>query len=121
MKAHTRLLLALLLGAVLGVVLHPLAGDPTLAAISTHVLRPIGQIFLRSIFMVVVPLVVSALIAGVYELGQGRNLPGVGLGLSLVAAVAEAHGGRFELGDGPGVFDGSGPGLRAAVVLPSAT
>ena len=77
MKAHTRLLLALLLGAVLGVVLHPLAGDPTLAAISTHVLRPIGQIFLRSIFMVVVPLVVSALIAGVYELGQGRNLPGV--------------------------------------------
>ena len=77
MKAHTRLLLALLLGAALGVLLHPLAGDPTLATISVDVLRPIGQIFLRSIFMVVVPLVVSALIAGVYELGQGHNLPGV--------------------------------------------
>lgn len=77
MKAHTRLLLALLLGAALGVLLHPLAGDPALSTISVHVLRPIGQIFLRSIFMVVVPLVVSALIAGVYELGQGRNLPGV--------------------------------------------
>jgi signal transduction histidine kinase len=54
------------------------------------------------------------------RLENSRNLPGVGLGLSLVAAVAEAHGGRFELGDGPGHFDGSGPGLRAAVVLPSA-
>jgi signal transduction histidine kinase len=57
-------------------------------------------------------------------LKRGRRLdetkPGSGLGLSLVAAVAEAHGGRVELGDGPGLFDGSGPGLRAAVVLPSA-
>ena len=54
------------------------------------------------------------------RLENSRNLPGVGLGLSLVAAVAEAHGGRVERGDGPGLFDGSGPGLRAAVVLPSA-
>lgn len=77
MKAHTRLLLALVLGAALGALLHPLAADPMLGAISQHVLRPIGQLFLRSIFMVVVPLVVSALIAGVYELGQGHNLPGV--------------------------------------------
>ena len=37
----------------------------------------LGQLFLRTIFMVVVPLVVSALVVGVYELGQGRDLPGV--------------------------------------------
>jgi DAACS family dicarboxylate/amino acid:cation (Na+ or H+) symporter len=43
-------------------------------ALSTHVLRPIGQIFLRTIFMIVVPMVFSALVIGVYELGRGRGL-----------------------------------------------
>jgi len=53
------------------------------------------------------------------RLENSRNMPGAGLGLSLVAAVAEAHGGRLELGEGPGAYGGSGPGLRAALVLPS--
>ncbi len=54
------------------------------------------------------------------RLDNSRNQPGVGLGLSLVAAVAEAHGGRLELAEGPGRFQGSGPGLRAALVFPPA-
>jgi len=53
------------------------------------------------------------------RLENSRNLPGSGLGLSLVAAVAQAHGGRLELGEGPGAYDGSGPGLRAALILPA--
>jgi len=52
------------------------------------------------------------------RLENSRNEPGSGLGLSLVAAVAEAHGGRIELDEGPGSFDGKGPGLRVAFVLP---
>ncbi len=35
------------------------------------------------------------------RLENSRNKPGAGLGLSLVAAVAEAHGGRLEAGRGP--------------------
>lgn len=54
------------------------------------------------------------------RLENSRNEPGAGLGLSLVAAVAEAHGGRLELDEGPGVVGGSGPGLRVALVLPRA-
>ncbi len=54
------------------------------------------------------------------RLENSRNEPGSGLGLSLVAAVAEAHGGRLELDEGPGAFDGKGPGLRVALVLPRA-
>jgi signal transduction histidine kinase len=52
------------------------------------------------------------------RLENSRSEPGVGLGLSLVAAVAEAHGGRLEITEGPGAVDGHGPGLRAALVLP---
>ena len=54
------------------------------------------------------------------RLENSRNQPGVGLGLSLVAAVAEAHGGRLEVDEGPGAADGFGPGLRVALVLPRA-
>ena len=53
------------------------------------------------------------------RLENSRNQPGSGLGLSLVAAVAQAHGGRLDLGEGPGVYEGSGPGLRAALILPA--
>jgi signal transduction histidine kinase len=55
------------------------------------------------------------------RLEQSRTQPGAGLGLSLVAAVAEAHGGRVELSEGPGALnDGAsadGPGLRVALIL----
>ncbi len=54
------------------------------------------------------------------RLENSRHQPGAGLGLSLVAAVAQAHGGRIELGEGPGRFEGKGPGLRVAIILPSA-
>src|SRR5688572_27007939 len=42
-----------------------------------NVLRPLGQVFLRAIFMIVVPMVFSALIIGVYELRRGQGLSGV--------------------------------------------
>ena len=54
------------------------------------------------------------------RLENSRSLPGVGLGLSLVLVVAEAHGGRLEIDEGPGKVGGIGPGLRVALVLPRA-
>jgi signal transduction histidine kinase len=54
------------------------------------------------------------------RLENSRNQPGAGLGLSLVAAVAEAHGGRLELDEGPGKVGEMGPGLRVALILPRA-
>ncbi|MBV8593570.1 MAG: HAMP domain-containing protein [Caulobacteraceae bacterium] len=54
------------------------------------------------------------------RLENSRNAPGAGLGLSLVAAVARAHGGRLDLDEGPGAAEGAGPGLRAALVIPAA-
>ena len=52
------------------------------------------------------------------RLENSRSEPGVGLGLSLVAAVARAHKGQLELDEGPGRIDGHGPGLRVALVFP---
>ncbi|MEM7221910.1 MAG: ATP-binding protein [Pseudomonadota bacterium] len=46
-----------------------------------------------------------------YRLEASRSTPGSGLGLSLVAAVVELHGGRLELGDNE-------PGLKATLDLP---
>jgi signal transduction histidine kinase len=54
------------------------------------------------------------------RLENSRNQPGAGLGLSLVGAVAEAHGGRLELDEGPGKVGEMGPGLRVALILPRA-
>ena len=45
-----------------------------------------------------------------YRGDASRGTPGVGLGLSLVAAVARLHGGRLELSD-------NHPGLRARLIL----
>lgn len=46
-----------------------------------------------------------------YRLEESRTTAGSGLGLSLVAAVARLHGGRFYLAD-------NAPGLRAIISLP---
>ncbi|RZJ93610.1 MAG: HAMP domain-containing protein [Brevundimonas sp.] len=51
------------------------------------------------------------------RLDNSRTEPGSGLGLSLVVAVLEAHGGRVQLDEGPGAYEGSGPGLRVALVV----
>ena len=45
-----------------------------------------------------------------YRGDASRGTPGLGLGLSLVAAVARLHGGRLELSD-------NHPGLRARLIL----
>jgi signal transduction histidine kinase len=62
----------------------------------------------------------SRVIERFVRLENSRNTSGAGLGLSLVAAVAEAHGGRLELDEGPGKVGESGPGLRVAFILPRA-
>ena len=54
----------------------------------------------------------SKVIERFYRGDASRGTPGVGLGLSLVAAVAKLHGGALELGD-------NHPGLSARLRLPA--
>src|SRR5690606_29088360 len=65
----------LVLGIVLGAALHATAPDSeAIHGLSKNLFTPVGQIFLRTIFMIVVPMVFSALVLGVYELGQSHGL-----------------------------------------------
>jgi DAACS family dicarboxylate/amino acid:cation (Na+ or H+) symporter len=85
-KLHTQLLVALVAGAAVGLALDGLVDAPWLAWTAANLLQPIGQLFLRAIFMIVVPMVFSALVIGVYELGRGHDLKGVA-GRTLIYTV----------------------------------
>lgn len=88
-KSSLHLLFALILGAALGTLLHG-SDSVYLKNFVDHVLGPIGQIFLRLIFMVVVPLIFSALILGVRELGSGDGLRSIAKRTMIWTLVASA-------------------------------
>lgn len=78
MAQHWKILLGLALGACLGVFAN-LVLDPETTKIFSYFADGIGQVFLRLIFMVVVPLVFCALTLGVWGIGDVRKLGRLGL------------------------------------------
>ncbi len=88
MKQHQKLLLGFLFGVIFGLIGYyflPMKAYPFMQTV-TDVCALAGAIFLRMVFMVVVPLIVSAIILGVFELGKGRGLGKVA-GRSLLYTV----------------------------------
>jgi len=81
MPLHTKILIGLVLGAVAGAVAQNTLGtdNPGLKTFIEQVARPLGQIFLNMIFMVVVPLLFSALVLGIAEIGDVKKIGRVGL------------------------------------------
>ena len=85
MKQHTKLLLGFVLGVTFGLIGYyylPTSQYPFMGNFS-EVMTFLGATFLRMIFMVVVPLILSALMLGTMELGKGAGLGKVG-GFSLL-------------------------------------
>lgn len=86
---HTKILIGLLIGAVAGLIANVLgtatgadANENGLADwldLTIYWIEPIGRIFLRLMFMVVLPLVFSALSLAVVEIGDVRKLGRMGL------------------------------------------
>jgi DAACS family dicarboxylate/amino acid:cation (Na+ or H+) symporter len=76
---HTKILIGLVAGATAGLICNgAFAQSPRLAWLIENLIYPFGQVFLRIIFMAVVPLIFSALALGVAELGDIRQLGRVG-------------------------------------------
>ncbi len=78
-KLANRILLGLLVGAAAGALTLVIGAEvPALLegarAVSTAVFDPLGQIFLRMLFFVVMPLVFASLAAGVAQLGELSHL-----------------------------------------------
>jgi DAACS family dicarboxylate/amino acid:cation (Na+ or H+) symporter len=75
-----RILAGFVLGLVAGLLAYSFARDARwVAAAVTYVTNPIGQIFLRLLFMLVIPLLFSALVVGIAEMGEIRTLRAVGV------------------------------------------
>ncbi len=80
MALHTKMLIGFLIGLIAGLIVYTVApGAPWVETVTTYITGPIGQIFLRLLFMLVIPLLVSALIVGVSEMGELAALKRVGL------------------------------------------
>ena len=76
---HVRVLLGFVLGALLGLAAHFYAVDaPITHAVIVYGTKPLGQIFLNLLFMLVIPLMFSALVLGVAELGDIASLGRLG-------------------------------------------
>lgn len=74
MKNHYKLIIGLVLGIILGTLAHPFQDLPWLEVINANIFYPIGQIFLRLLFMIVVPMVFSALVLGVFDLASHQGV-----------------------------------------------
>ena len=78
---HTKILIGLVAGAVIGGTLNSIlgAGAPQLTFLADHITNPIGQIFLRLLLLLVIPLVFSSLTLGVAGLGDLRSIGRIGV------------------------------------------
>jgi DAACS family dicarboxylate/amino acid:cation (Na+ or H+) symporter len=89
---HTKILIGLVLGAVVGGTLNSVmgAGAPQLTFVADHITNPIGQLFLRLLLLIVVPLVFSSLVVGVAGLGDLRRIGRIGVKSLIYTVVISA-------------------------------
>lgn len=91
MPLHLRMLLAFAIGTGAGLLVHAYAVDAAwVQNLITYVTDPIGKIFLSLLFMLVLPLLFSALVMGVTEMGDIRSLGRVGWKTLLYTVVVSS-------------------------------
>ena len=75
-----QMLIGFVVGLVAGLIAYSTQRDAAwVEIVTTYVTQPIGQIFLRLLFMLVIPLLFSALVVGISEMGEVQSLKRVGL------------------------------------------
>ncbi|MGL4675960.1 MAG: cation:dicarboxylate symporter family transporter, partial [Wohlfahrtiimonas sp.] len=71
-----QIMIALAFGIIVGSILH---GSTNQAWVIDNILNPAGQIFIKMIQMIVVPIVISTLIVGIAGVGDTKKLGKLGL------------------------------------------
>ena len=94
MKLHTKIALGLVLGAFVGGLGNAFfGGAPWLDWISNNVAYPVGQVFLRMLFMTVVPIVFTSIalgVAGIGDIGTLGRLGGRTMGFFALSTLIAA-------------------------------
>lgn len=89
----TQILCGLVAGIALGLAAREIwAESETLSGVVANVIQPVGNIFLRLIFMVVIPLILSAIVLGITGIGDLRNLGRIGIKSFAVTLILSAIG-----------------------------
>lgn len=125
MPQHTKIFVGLLLGAMAGAIAQSVLPDGTanqaLKDFNSNWATPLGDIFLYLIFMVVVPLLFSALVNGVVEIGEAAKVGRTGLRALLLTiilsgiAVGIGLGGVNLVKPGAGISDAERDRLTAGI------
>ena len=91
LELQWQMLIGFMVGLVAGLIVYTTQrGAPWVETVTTYVTQPIGQIFLRLLFMLVIPLLFSALVVGISEMGEIRSLKRVGLRTLAYTVVVSA-------------------------------
>ncbi|MGY0558958.1 MULTISPECIES: dicarboxylate/amino acid:cation symporter [unclassified Lysobacter] len=80
MPLHWKMAIGFVAGLLLGMIAHYVSGADAawVQWLTNYVTQPAGQLFLRLIFMLIIPLLFSALVVGIAEMGDVRSLGRVG-------------------------------------------
>lgn len=97
LSLHSKMAIGFAVGILAGVLANLYALETSwLAGLIQYVTDPVGRIFLNLLFMLVVPLVFSALVLGVVEIGDPRSLGRIGgrtlVFILVVTAIAVSIG-----------------------------
>ncbi|WP_271397804.1 dicarboxylate/amino acid:cation symporter [Salinicoccus roseus] len=78
-KLTIQIIIALILGIIVGSVLSPMADQSWVQWVDQYIFNLVGQLFLNMIFMMVVPVVFISIVLGVVNVGDPKMLGGIGL------------------------------------------
>jgi dicarboxylate/amino acid:cation (Na+ or H+) symporter, DAACS family len=89
---HTRILIGLVAGAIAGGIANSVltGASAELQWVVDHITDPVGQLFLRLLLLLVVPLVFSSLLLGVAGLGDLRRIGRIGVKSLVYTLIASA-------------------------------
>ena len=93
LELQWQMLIGFAVGLIAGLIIYATQRDaPWVDLLTTYVTQPVGQIFLRLLFMLVIPLLFSALIVGIAEMKEVRSLKRVGLRTLAYTVVVSSIG-----------------------------